>query len=348
MIGQNHITSALANQIKNGAVSHAYLFAGPRGTGKTTCAKIFARAINCQNPQNGSPCKTCECCKALEADVNMDIVEMDAASNNRVDEIREIRDKIAYPPINGKFKVYIIDEVHMLTDSAFNALLKTLEEPPAHAVFVLATTEPHKLPQTILSRCMRFDFRLVSTLDLAHHIKSVCQKENITITDEACKAIASSAEGGVRDALSITDCVLAFRPNNITCDDVLEVVAANDHDVLVELASSVLEKDVGAAFEIVAKSYNQGKNLSSFARDVAECFRNLIICKNCKNPNEVLGFSDDVFKKYNSVAQNADAEDLLWCMRVFCSILAEMRYSLSPRVMIENAIVTATTNSKKN
>ena len=212
IVGQKHITQSLINQINNNQVGHAYLFTGTRGTGKTSIAKIFARAINCMKPVKGSPCGKCDACKALGDNVNVDILEIDAASNNRVDEIRDLRERVKYPPVVGKYKVYIIDEVHMLTDSAFNALLKTLEEPPEYVVFILATTEVHKLPATILSRCMRFDFKLLSQKELEDHVKYVFKDSGIKYEDEAISIIATLGAGSVRDTLSIADmCVPAFQ-----------------------------------------------------------------------------------------------------------------------------------------
>ena len=223
VIGQDHIIKTLKNQIEMKQISHAYLFCGSRGTGKTSVAKIFAKAVNCQNPQNGSPCFECEVCKNLQNSNNIDIIEIDAASNNRVDEIRDLRDKVKYPPIYGKYKVYIIDEVHMLTDSAFNALLKTLEEPPKHIIFILATTEPQKLPATILSRVLRFDFKLVGQQKLEDLIKNIFKKSNISFDNESISLIAKSGNGSVRDALSIADMCSSFSNNNIKYNDVLAV-----------------------------------------------------------------------------------------------------------------------------
>ena len=229
IIGQNHITDTLANQIQAGKIVHAYLFCGSRGTGKTSTAKIFARAINCLSPQNGSACGKCAVCTNSASE--MDIIEIDAASNNRVDEIRDLRENVKFMPTCGKYKIYIIDEVHMLTDSAYNALLKTLEEPPSHVVFILATTEAHKLPATILSRCVRFDFELVSVENLTKHLADVFTQEGIKYEEEALKVIASAGEGSVRDTLSIADSVTAYAGGNITLAKVLEILSLNDADL---------------------------------------------------------------------------------------------------------------------
>ena len=244
VIGQEHITTSLKNQIKNNAISHAYLFCGTRGTGKTSVAKIFAKSINCEHPVNGSACGKCATCVALNDPSNLDIMEIDAASNNRVDEIRELREKVKYPPVNGKFKVYIIDEVHMLTDSAFNALLKTLEEPPKHVVFILATTEVQKLPATILSRCLRFDFKLVGQADLEQHLKRIFKDSQIEYDDAAVSLIARLGEGSVRDTLSIADMCVAYTNKNITYNAVLNAVGAIDKEILISLAGHILKGDV--------------------------------------------------------------------------------------------------------
>ncbi|MDE6398348.1 MAG: DNA polymerase III subunit gamma/tau, partial [Clostridiales bacterium] len=243
VIGQDHITQTLINQLKSERVGHAYLFTGSRGTGKTTCAKIFARAVNCLEPQNGSPCGKCKVCRALADASNIDIMEIDAASNNRVDEVREIRERVKYPPVNGKYKVYIIDEVHMLTDSAFNALLKTLEEPPSFVIFILATTEVHKLPATILSRCMRFDFRLVSADLLAQNIRRIFDAEGKTYEEEAVRYIAGAGEGSVRDSLSVADMCLSRSEGKLTLADVLDVLGAADRGKIRALTQSILQGD---------------------------------------------------------------------------------------------------------
>lgn len=341
VIGQEHITKTLANQVAKGQIGHAYLFTGSRGTGKTSSAKIFAKAINCENNQNGSPCGECGSCVALDDPSNIDVLEIDAASNNRVDEIRDLREKIGYTPVSCKYKVYIIDEVHMLTDSAFNALLKTLEEPPKHAVFILATTEVHKLPATILSRCMRFDFRLIPAEILADHLMKIFEKENIKCDKESAMAIAVAGEGSVRDTLSIADCVVAYCKNVIKLEDVLSILGVNERETLLKFANSVKEKNIGKGLEIIDKVYKNGKNLSVFARDIANHFRDLLVAKTCKEPNSILGLPNDYFEKYLEQATKFNMDDLLADMKIFSSILAELKYSLSPRVLIETALISA-------
>lgn len=339
VIGQQQITNTLTNQVKAGRIVHAYLFCGSRGTGKTSTAKIFARAINCANNNNGSPCGECEVCQALTNNANMDIVEIDAASNNRVDEIRELREKVKFAPVNGKYKVYIIDEVHMLTDSAYNALLKTLEEPPAHIVFILATTEPQKLPQTILSRCIRFDFGLVPVTELTAHLKNIFDKENIKYEEEAVMVIANAGEGSVRDTLSIADSVAAYCNNDIKLNDVLEILGMNDTDTFIDLTKAIFEKNLGSCLEIIDKAYKAGKNISVFAKDLSVHFRNLLVIKTCNNPNEILHFTKNMLDKYTKQAETVNDVDLMRAMRVFGNIEAELRYALSPKILIETAII---------
>lgn len=335
VIGQNHIVSALTNQVKSGQIGHAYLFTGSRGTGKTTCAKIFARAINCKFATSGSPCGKCENCLALEEASNVDIFEIDAASNNGVNEIRELREKVKYPPINGKYKVYIIDEVHMLTDSAFNALLKTLEEPPKHVVFILATTEVYKIPATILSRCMRFDFRLVSNELLVNHVKFVFDSLNISYDNQSVEAIALAGEGSVRDTLSVADCVVSFCGNNITYEKTIEVLGISDKKAVLELAQSIVNKNLGKVLEDINKIYESGKNLIALGKELTICFKNLVVIKNCNNAKQLLGVTEDEWQKLNEIATSISTESLIVFMQKFSEIEPELKYALSPRTLIE-------------
>ncbi len=350
VIGQGHIVAALKNQIASNNIGHAYLFTGTRGTGKTTCAKIFAKAINCLNPINCSPCGKCEVCTALEASNNVDILELDAASNNGVDEIREIREKVKYPPIHGRYKVYIIDEVHMLTDSAFNALLKTLEEPPEHAVFILATTEVYKLPATILSRCMRFDFRLVSKEDLINQVKKIFDEIGVKYEDKAVEAIAISGEGSVRDTLSVADCVVAFCGKNVTYDKVVEILGSNDRESVIKLSENILNKDLGGVLETINDICLSGKNLIAFAKEMTTHFKDLLVIKNCNNASKILDIPQDIYEKYLVLAQKVDVETLINFMQKFSEIESELKYALSPRTLIELVSLECASinNQKKN
>ena len=341
VIGQDHITKTLANQILAGKISHAYLFTGTRGTGKTSIAKIFAKAVNCENTQTGSPCGECEVCKRLAQDNDINIVEIDAASNNKVDDIRELREKVKFAPIGAKYKVYIIDEVHMLSDSAFNALLKTLEEPPKYVIFILATTEVHKLPATILSRCVHFDFRLVSVADLSKLLARIFDKEGIKYDAEALKLIASAGEGSVRDTLSIADCVNAYSNGNVTKENTLKVLGTTDYDLLVEFFDKIIQKDIGGMLSLINEMDSKGKNLSVFAKDVSKHARDLLAIKTCKNPNEILNLPNDVFAKFEEQANTTNEKNLIRYMQLFSAAESELRYSLSTRLLLETTSLSA-------
>ncbi len=335
VIGQQHITRALQNQIASGKIGHAYLFTGSRGIGKTSIARIFARAVNCEHNKNGSPCGTCETCKRLENENDINIIEIDAASNNRVDDIREIREKVKFLPVGTKYKVYIIDEVHMLSDSAFNALLKTLEEPPAHVIFILATTEAHKLPATILSRCIRFDFHLVSASDLTKLLQNVLDKENIGYDDDALRLIASAGEGSVRDTLSIADCIVAYTEGKITKESVLKVLGTTDYDLLIDYFELLKNKDIGGLLEFAEKVDSSGKNISVFVKELSKHARNLLICKSCQNPNEILNLPQEEYERFKTQADGFDEKTLIYYMQIFGGAENELRYTLSPRLLLE-------------
>ena len=350
VVGQQHITKTLANQILAGKISHAYLFTGSRGTGKTSVAKIFAKAVNCINNTTGSPCGECEVCKRLSAENDINVIEIDAASNNRVDDIRELREKVKFAPIGAKYKVYIIDEVHMLSDSAFNALLKTLEEPPKYVIFILATTEVQKLPATILSRCSRFDFRLLSTDDLCKVLDHVFESEGINAQPEAVKMIAASGEGSVRDTLSIADSINAYAGGNITKEDVLKVLGTTDHDLMIEMFDKIIDKDIGGVLSLVNKIDRMGKNLAVFVKDLAKHARDLLVCKTCENPQEILNFAGDVLQKYMQQADKATDGQLILYMQNFAACENQLRYTLSTRLLIESVAISCINgeDAKKN
>ena len=339
LIGQDHIVRTLTNQIFAGRIGHAYLFCGARGTGKTSAAKIFARAINCLSPVNGSPCGKCEVCKALADSANLDILEMDAASNNKVENVREIREKIQYPPVSGKYKVYIIDEVHMLTTEAFNALLKTLEEPPKHAVFILATTEVHKLPSTILSRCMRFDFRLIPTSLIAENIKKIYNEIGKEFDDEAITAIARAGMGSMRDALSIADICVSYKETKLTYNDVLEILGATDSSKITELIDNILHSNTGSALETVESLTESGKSVGVLCKDIISRLREVVLCKTCKSAQKILELPDDVYASIEKVAGVADEHRLLRTIEIFSEAEGAMRYSVSPKIILECACI---------
>ncbi len=339
VIGQDHIVRTLVNQIRHDRIGHAYLFTGSRGTGKTTCAKIFARAINCAAPVNGSPCGKCDVCRALADPSNLDIMEIDAASNNGVDDAREIRERVKYPPVYGKYKVYIIDEVHMLSGSAFNALLKTLEEPPAHAVFILATTEVHKLPATILSRCMRFDFRLVPLDKLAALIAGVYAEEGKEAEDEAIRYIAEAGEGSVRDALSVADMCLNYSDGKLTYADCLDVLGATDRGKLHSLFDAIVRADFGACLEAVDELAGLGKSMSLIARDLTRYARDLLVAKT--GSTRLIVDTPENIEAMKTAAEQCSVDLLVSVIQIFSAIDTELRYSVSPRIVLETACVRA-------
>ena len=341
LVGQDHVVRTLVNQIKTDKVGHAYLFCGARGTGKTSAAKIFARAINCLSPVNGSPCGKCEVCKALADGANLDIVEMDAASNNKVENVREIRDKIQYPPVSGRYKVYIIDEVHMLTTEAFNALLKTLEEPPKHAVFILATTEVHKLPATILSRCMRFDFRLIPTAQIAEHIAKIYREIGKDFEPAAVQEIARAGAGSIRDALSVADICVSYREGKLTYSDVLEVLGATDGEKILSLIGDIFAGNTGGVVKTVEELADSGKSVGVLCKDVVSALREIIVCKTCSDYRKILALPDDKTDKLVKLADKIDENGLLRIIEIFADAEGNLRYGSSPRAVFLTACIKA-------
>ncbi len=343
LIGQEHIVRTLVNQINSKRIGHAYLFCGARGTGKTSAAKIFARAINCLSPVNGSPCGKCEVCRALGDGANLDVLEMDAASNNKVENIRDLREKVQYPPVSGKYKVYIIDEVHMLTTEAFNALLKTLEEPPEHAVFILATTEVHKLPSTILSRCMRFDFRLIPTKEIAALVAKIYDEIGKEYEKEAVTAIAAAGAGSIRDALSVADTCVSYREGKLTYNDVLEVLGATDTGKITELIGHILRSETGKTLEVTEELYESGKSVGVLCKDVASRIRELIVVKTCEGARDILDIPEDLYSELKALADVADENRILRCAEIFAEADGDLRYSSTPRIVFETAAIKAAT-----
>ncbi len=340
VFGQDHIVTTLKNQIKNDQISHAYLFSGTRGTGKTSIAKIFARAINCTDSNNGIPCGKCQACLSLQSADNLDIFEIDAASNNGVDNIRDIKESIIYPPTISKYKVYIIDEVHMLSESAFNALLKTLEEPPKYVVFILATTEVQKLPQTILSRCVRFDFRLVSPDLLATKLKEILDTLNVTYEESAVKLIASLGEGSVRDTLSIAESCIAFSGKHLTYASVLDVAGITSKEILVELTESIISKDSGKTLNLLNDLSSKGKNFAQLNKDLVSFVRDLSIIKNCSNASTLLSIPEDIFAKMSSLAKDIDNKVIIKILSKLASMEQEFRYTTDAKSLFEITILS--------
>ena len=344
VIGQDHIVNTLKNQIATGKVSHAYLFCGTRGTGKTSTAKIFAKAVNCTDSVNGNPCGKCSACQKL-GESNLDIIEMDAASNNGVDYARDIREKVQYPPQIGKYKVYIIDEVHMLSQGAFNALLKTLEEPPAHALFILCTTEVHKIPATILSRCMRFDFRLVPTDQLASHVASIYDKEGKAYTKEAVFAIATAGEGSVRDSLSIADRCYSLGQGQLTYDDVMNILGVSSRQGVSQLASAVLTSQPGLILQTVDTLVNQGKDIGRLCKDLQIHFRNVLVAKTCANAQQLLCLPSDVYNQIAQMAKDVTVPKLLYAIDSLARMEADLRFALSPLMLFEATLLRVSASS---
>ncbi len=339
VIDQEHITDTLANQIKTGKIGHAYLFTGSRGTGKTSTAKIFAKSINCLKPVNGSACGKCENCIGGNAQ-NIDVLEIDAASNNGVDEIRELRELVKYPPVNGKYKVFIIDEVHMLSTSAFNALLKTLEEPPQYVVFILATTEVHKLPATILSRCMRFDFKLVSLDKLTKLLCKVLTDSKIKYDERAVQLIARAGEGSVRDALSIADMVISYADDNLTYDNVVKIIGEIEKDKLHSIVECMLNKKVGEVLFELDKILDEGKPPLVLSKDLISYFRDLLVILTIpEHADEMVIVPKDVYEKMQKQATKENYSIIVRAIEVLSTVEQELRYSVQPKVVIETAII---------
>ncbi len=342
LIGQEHVVKTLVNQITSGRLGHAYLFTGTRGTGKTSAAKIFAKAINCLNNKNGSPCGECASCKAISDPANIDIIEIDAASNNGVNEIRELRENVQFPPVSCRYKVYIVDEVHMLTGPAFNALLKTLEEPPKHAVFILATTEVHKIPATILSRCMRFDFKLISDQQIASLIEKIYDEQGKKYQKEAVMAIAKAGEGSIRDALSIADIALSYSENALTYDDVMNILGSSNAQILYEFIDNVINGNTGAVLQTIDMLCSLGKSIGVLIKDITSIIRDIIVVKTCSNPNDILALPKEKFEKLNELSKNVSEQRLLRILEIFAESETSLRYSNHARIVFESASIKAT------
>ena len=337
VVGQKTIIKTLGNSIINDRITHAYLFTGPRGTGKTSVAKIFARVINCESPNNLTPCDKCVSCTQNQ---NMDIIEMDAASNNGVDEIREIKDKVNLVPSFGKYKIYIVDEVHMLSNQAFNALLKTLEEPPSHVIFILATTEPHKIPETILSRCQRYDFKKISNKDIENRIKEICEREKIKIEDDAISLIAKLSDGGLRDSISLLDQLIAYTEDKITVNDVNDVYGVISKDEIFELLQKIFNKELTQSFEIVNELDENGKNLTKIIEQLIEYIKNTLIYLN----------DSDFFKdkeNYSKLVEITTESKLYETIEILLDTLKSSKNTNNVKLLLELAIIKITKGDTK-
>lgn len=341
--GQDHIVQTLKNQITSQRIGHAYLFCGTRGTGKTSIAKIFARAVNCEHSIDGSPCNECATCKNIMGGSSLNVMEIDAASNNGVENIREIREQVQYPPTEGNYKVYIIDEVHMLSTGAFNALLKTLEEPPSYVIFILATTEVHKIPITVLSRCQRYDFKRITIMTLADRLRELAQAEQIEVEDRALTYIAKAADGSMRDALSLLDQCVAFHyGERLTYDQVLEVLGAVDTTIFSQLFRAVREEKTKECIYKLEELVIQGRELTQFVNDFIWYMRNLLVLKTTDDAEHILDMSADNRKMLEEDTGFADEEILMRYIRIFSELSNQLRYASQKRVLVELAFIKLT------
>lgn len=338
--GQDHIVTTLKNQIKADRIGHAYLFCGTRGTGKTTIAKIFAKAVNCEHPVDGSPCGVCPACKAIAEGTSMNVIEIDAASNNGVDNIRQIREEVEYRPTEGKYKVYIIDEVHMLSIGAFNALLKTLEEPPSYVIFILATTEAHKIPITILSRCQRYDFRRISIDTITARLTELMEAEKVTVEEKALRYVAKAADGSMRDALSLLDqCIAFYLGQELTYDKVLETLGAVDTEVFSRLLRQILDKDITGAIGTVDEMVIEGRELGQFVTDFTWYLRNLMLVQSSDDMEDVLDISAENLALLKEEAQMVEVDILMRYIRIFSELSSQIKYAAQKRILIEIAVI---------
>ena len=341
--GQDHIVTTLKNQVINDRIGHAYLFCGTRGTGKTSVAKILAKAVNCAHPVDGNPCGECEVCRAVAAGASMNVIEIDAASNNGVDNIREIKEEVAYPPTQGRFKVYIIDEVHMLSIGAFNALLKTLEEPPAYVIFILATTEAHKIPITILSRCQRYDFKRISIDTISARLSELMVAEDISADERALRYVAKAADGSMRDALSLLDQCLAFyMGQELKYENVLEVLGAVDTEVFSDFFRGIVAGDAIGLIHKLEKIIIDGRDLSQFVSDFTWYLRNLMLLQSQTDASDVLEMSEENMKLLKEDAKLTDQNGVMRYIRIFSELSGQLKNSSQKRVMVEVALIKMT------
>ena len=338
--GQEHIVTTLQNQIKADRIGHAYLFCGTRGTGKTSIAKIFARAVNCEHPVEGSPCGECASCKSIAAGASMNVIEIDAASNNGVDNIREIVEEVSYSPAEGRFKVYIIDEVHMLSIGAFNALLKTLEEPPSYVIFILATTEVHKIPITILSRCQRYDFRRITIETIMERLRELMEQEQVQVEEKALRYVAKTADGSMRDALSLLDQCIAFHfGQELTYDKALDVLGAVDTEVFSRLLRHVLQQDVTGCIGLLEEIVMQGRELTQFLTDFTWYLRNLLLLKSSDDIEDIIDVSSDNLLRLKEEAGMLEVETLMRYIRIFSELSGQIKYATQKRISVEIALI---------
>jgi len=334
VIGQSHICSTLQNAIKSNRISHAYLFTGSRGIGKTSTARILAKSLNCLNPNGIDPCNKCQNCIEITAGRSMDVLEIDGASNRGIDQIRDLRENVKYPPSNSKNRIFIIDEVHMLTKEAFNALLKTLEEPPSHVIFIFATTEPLKIPATIISRCQRYDFHRIPIREIVRHLSSIAQNENVEVTDDILMLVAKKAEGGMRDAESLLDQLIAFSGQSVSLEEAKKILSLIDYEYYIDISNKVLENDTGSLLQVAGSVIDDGINLTEFFTGFSEHFRNLLVAS-ATGSVDMLDLPDNMKQRYREEAQKWDAADLLRLIKLLTDAQAGLRTSINYRMHIE-------------
>lgn len=340
VIGQDHIVKTIKNQINSNRIPHAYLFCGTRGTGKTSTAKILSKAVNCLSPgDGGDPCNQCEACREINAGTAIDVVEIDAASNNRVENVRELIEDVKYPPHKMKYKVYIIDEVHMLSTSAFNALLKTLEEPPSYVIFILATTEPQKVPATILSRCQRFDFKRIRVEDIISRLKRITSENGVLADDRTLGVVARVSDGAMRDALSILDQAMSMSQGRIEYEDVVSMLGLTSNEHIFSLVDSMAEGNVEAAVKIIDEIILNGKDILQFIKDLTKHFRNLLMVKISKNPDEIIDASEDNIKMLKEQARRFRSEEIMRAIKIMVEAENDARYTTQPRILLEIAVI---------
>lgn len=339
VIGQEHIVRTIKNQILQDRIPHAYLLCGTRGTGKTSTAKILSKAVNCLNPKDGDPCNECEMCREINEGTLLDVIEIDAASNNRVENIRELIEDVKYPPHKAKYKVYIIDEVHMLSTSAFNALLKTLEEPPGFVIFILATTDPQKVPPTILSRCQRFDFKRIAALDISKRLRRIVDDNGVFAQDKTLDTIARVSDGAMRDALSILDQAMSMTSGKVEQEDVISMLGLTSNEYIFELVDKMIDKNIEDSVKILNNIIQNGKDILQFSKDLTKHFRNLLMVKVSKSPEDIIDASDETINLFKEQAKKIRSEEIMRGINIIVEAENESKLTSQPRVILEMAII---------